>query len=224
MQLAIESASDHIGIALAVDGVVGMMATWETQQRHSVELLPNIERLLTEAGRTKGDIDAVLVDLGPGGYAALRVGVSVAKAIAHGLDVAIAGVGRLELDARAVAGDAGQRRIVAVHRAGRGESAWAIYQLAGDAFDEIAAPRIAKSPELYAALQSGDVVTGDVDDALADAARVAGAAIASPNVHRVVMLAAAGHERLVAGRADDPTALVPLYLRAPAIGPQSKAT
>jgi tRNA threonylcarbamoyladenosine biosynthesis protein TsaB len=224
MQLAIESASDNIGIALAVGGVVGMMATWETQQRHSVELLPNIERLLAESGRTKSDIDAVLVDLGPGGYAALRVGVSVAKAIAHGLGVAIAGVGRLELDARAVGADAGERRIVAVHRAGRGESAWATYQHPAATWHELSAPRIAKSPELYAALRSGDVVTGDIDDALTEAVRAAGAAIATPNVHRVVVLAAAGNERLEAGRADDPAALVPLYLRAPAIGPQANAT
>jgi hypothetical protein len=35
-------------------------------------------------------------------------------------------------------------------------------------------------------------------------------------------LAAVGHERVAAGRVDDPTALVPLYLRAPAIGPQKQ--
>ena len=35
-----------------------------------------------------------------------------------------------------------------------------------------------------------------------------------------VGVAALGHARLQAGRADDATTLVPLYLRAPAIGPQ----
>jgi tRNA A37 threonylcarbamoyladenosine modification protein TsaB len=59
----------------------------------------------------------VFVDIGPGGYAALRVGLSIAKGLAHGLDVPIIGVGRLELDAYGVATEAAGRRIVAVHRA-----------------------------------------------------------------------------------------------------------
>ena len=91
MQLAIDAADDEPGIALAVDGVAALTATWVTQRNHSVELLPNIDRLLDEAGRTKADIEAVFVDLGPGGYAALRVGVSIAKALAHGLGVPIVG-------------------------------------------------------------------------------------------------------------------------------------
>jgi hypothetical protein len=48
----------------------------------------------------------------------------------------------------------------------------------------------------------------------------AGIAIAQPQRHRVEALAELGALRLAEGRADDPAALVPLYLRAPAIGPQ----
>ena len=223
MQLAIDAADDNPGIALAVDGVAGMTATWATQRNHSVELLPNIDRLLTEAGRTKHDIDAVFVDLGPGGYAALRVGVSIAKALAHGLGVPIVGVGRLELDAYGVAGDAGARRIVAVHRAGRGEAAWAVYRDGPDRWREELSPRIGKPADLYSSIAGGDIVTGDVDDELAAALARAGASAASARAHRVIALASLGHQRLAAGRTDDPTALVPLYLRAPAIGPQSSA-
>lgn len=219
MLLAIDCASDEPGIALAVDGVAGMTLTWQTQQNHSTELLPNIERLLAEAGRTKGQISAIAVDTGPGGYAALRVGVSIAKALAHALEAPLAGIGRLELDAWGVAADADGRRIVAVHRAGRGEVAWAAYR-AGDRWHEDAPPRIAKADALHGALERGDVVTGDLDDATVAAMTRAGASAASARRHRVVALASLGHARIAAGRADDPTALVPLYLRAPAIGPQ----
>src|SRR5688572_24626220 len=99
MQLCIDAADDRPGVALAVDGIVGESLTWETQQNHSKELLPNIDRLLTEAKHSKADVSAVFVDVGPGGYAALRVGVSIAKGLAHGLGLPIVGVGRLELDA-----------------------------------------------------------------------------------------------------------------------------
>lgn len=219
MQLAIESASDEPGIALARRGMVERSRTWRTERNHSVELLPNIEALLDESTRGKGDIAAVFVDIGPGGYAALRVGVSIARALAHALQVPLVGIGRLELDARSVAPVA-EQRIVAVHRAGRGDYAWAAYRN-GDAWAEDSPPRITKLDGLHHALRSGDWVTGDIDEALDPAIADAGAATAAPAHHRVVALASLGHDRLAAGRTDDPRSLVPLYLRAPAIGPQS---
>ncbi len=220
MELSIEAASDDTGVALSVDGLAALMATWVTHQNHSVELLPNIDRLLHEAGRTKDDIEAVFVDIGPGGYAGLRVGVSIAKALAHGLGVPIAGIGRLELDAYGVAGEAGGRRIVAVHRAGRGEVAWASYRGDGGDWREETPPRMSKHEALYAEISAGDAVTGDIDDELADVVQRAGGVALAAQRHRVVALAALGHRRLAAGRADDAMALVPLYLRAPAIGPR----
>src|SRR5262245_48496716 len=141
MQLCIDAADDQPGVALALDGVVGFSLTWETVQNHSQELLPNIDRLLAEAERTKADVSAVFVDVGPGGYAALRVGVSIAKGLAHGLGVPIVGVGRLELDAWGAAEEAGRDgRYVAVHRAGRGELAFALYARKGDGWHEAKPP------------------------------------------------------------------------------------
>lgn len=220
MELSIEAASDGVGVALSVDGVVALMATWQTRQNHSVELLPNIERLLAEAGRTKADVSAVFVDIGPGGYAGLRVGVSAAKAVAHALGVPLAGVGRLEIDAWGGAAEAAGRRIVAVHRAGRGEVAWAAYRGEASSWTEEQPPRMSKPADLHEALAAGDAVTGDTDDELAAAIGRAGAAAVSAHLHRVVALAALGARRLAAGRTDAATALVPLYLRAPAIGPK----
>jgi tRNA threonylcarbamoyladenosine biosynthesis protein TsaB len=230
MELSIEAASDEPGLALGPGGLVGVSLTWHTTQNHSKELLPNLERMLNEAGARKDDIEAVFVDIGPGAYAALRVGVSTAKALAHALRVPIVGVGRLELDARlaGIALDGG--RTIAVHRAGRGDVAWAAYrgQHAEDTWPpwrwiESPSPRITRPDALYAELRRGDVITGDIDDELHARIREAGAAVATANAHRVTALAEVGHERLMAGRVDDPTALVPLYLRAPAIGPQRSA-
>jgi len=197
------------------------MAAWRTERNHSVELLPNIDRLLAEAGRAKSDLTAIFVDIGPGSYAGLRVGVSIAKALAHGLGVPLVGIGRLELDAYGIAAEAGGRRIVAVHRAGRGEVAWAAYTASGAAWREESAPRIGQAALVRDFIATGDIVTGDLDDELTAALLERGAAVASANTHRVVALAALGERRLAADRTDDPRALVPLYLREPAIGPQN---
>jgi tRNA threonylcarbamoyladenosine biosynthesis protein TsaB len=222
MQLAIDAADDEPGVALAVEGAVGLSATWQTARNHSRELLPNIDRLLSEAGRTKHDVSAVFVDIGPGGYAALRVGVSIAKGLAHGLGVPIVGVGRLELDAYGVLTDAGERRIVAIHRAGRGELAHAAYRMTARDWREEEPPAITKAATLADFCRAGDIVTGDIDTELADAVVAMDAAVASAHTHRVHALAALGNERLIAGHTDDPRTLVPLYLRAPAIGPQPR--
>ena len=69
-------------------------------------------------------------------------------------------------------------------------------------------------------LHASDAVTGDVDDALSEVVSAVAAINVTPEQHRVVALASLGAQRLAAGHTDDPTALVPLYLRAPAIGPQ----
>lgn len=221
MQLCIDAADDRPGIALAVDGVPGPTLTWETQQNHSQELLPNIDRLLADAKQEKSDLTAVFIDIGPGGYAALRVGVSIAKSIAHGLNIPIVGVGRLELDAWSAAAAVDRdARVVAIHRAGRGELAWAAYTRTGHDWREHSAATIEKADAIPAHLQSGDILTGDVDEALADAAASARATVISPPTHRVGALATVGHRRLAAGALDDAGALVPMYLRAPAIGPQ----
>ncbi len=220
MLLAIESASDEPGVALWRDGSLLRAVTWTTQQNHSRELLPAIERLLADEGATKADISAIAVDIGPGGYAALRVGVSIAKALAHALGVPLGGIGRLELDAWLVRADADGRRIVAVHAAGRGEAAVAAYRSQDGDWREEDPPRLCKRAEVPGVFGRDDVATGDIDDALARELADAGIAVARPQRHRVEALAELGAVRLAECRADDPAALVPLYLRAPAIGPQ----
>ena len=211
MELSIEAASDDVGIALSVDGVVGLSATWVTERNHSVELLPNIDRMLTEAGRTKADVSAVFIDLGPGGYAGLRVSVSIAKALAHGLGVPMAGVGRLEVDAWSVAGElpAGTR-VVAVHRAGRGEVAWAAYR-SGDWREEMA-PHITRTDALRDAITSGDAVTGDIDDDLATRDPACGCArclVAQPSRHCARRTRIPATRRRAGRRCDGARAAVP---------------
>jgi tRNA threonylcarbamoyladenosine biosynthesis protein TsaB len=220
VQLAIDCVSDEPGLVLAVDGV-GPILTWNTKRNHSVELLPHIDRSLTQAQRGKDDIEAIFIDIGPGAYAALRVGVSIAKALSHELAVPLAGVGRLELDAYAVSGEADGRRIVSVHAAGRGDVAWAAYRQRGDDWVEESGPRLSGINALTAQLTAGDALTGDVDETLLQMAQRAGAVVLAASQHRVAGLARLGHQRLAQGRTDDPTTLVPVYLRAPAIGPQS---
>ena len=126
MELSIDTASDWASIAVSDEGRLLGEMTWRCERQHSVQLLPSIQALLARLGVDKGDLRRVFVCIGPGGYAGLRVGVSTAKGLAFALKASVVGVGRLEAEAYQFA--ACGRPICAIHRAGRGEVAWAVYK------------------------------------------------------------------------------------------------
>lgn len=57
--------------------------------RHAEELLPAVEELLVERGRTRDDVQRICVNLGPGSFTGLRIGLATAKGMsqARGIDV-----------------------------------------------------------------------------------------------------------------------------------------
>jgi len=222
LELSLDTASDVASIALSREGRLIAELTWDCGREHSRQLLPAVDELLARAGASKDDLTAVFVCTGPGSYAGLRAGVSTAKGLAFALALPLVGVGRLEIEAYAFAATGAP--VVAVHRAGRGELAWAAY--AGDPdWRELVAPRLSPPDALAGALPAAALVTGDVDDALAAQLIGRGHHVArgSATVRRAALLAELGWRRLEDGRADDPRTLVPLYLREPAIGPQPPA-
>jgi tRNA threonylcarbamoyladenosine biosynthesis protein TsaB len=222
LSVAIDTAADLAGIALFEDEALLAEATWRSRQNHSRELLPTLEWLLQRSQRTKADLGAVFVCLGPGSYAGLRVGLSTAKALAYGLGLPIAGVGRLAADALTPAVVSGVR-VASVHAAGRAELAWAVYAWNGEDLTEVAPPQLGPAPSLLATLSRGDIVCGEIDKldaSVAGAVMMAGARLVEAPVSRAVAVARLGLRRLVRDDVDNVDALVPLYLRAPAIGPQ----
>jgi tRNA threonylcarbamoyl adenosine modification protein YeaZ len=218
VELSLDTASEMASIAISEDGVVLAERTWRCERNHTVELLPAVEKLLTESGTAKEDITAVFVCIGPGMYTGLRVGVTTAKGLAHSLEVPIVGVERLELDAHSHADFSGE--IVAVHRAGRGDYAWASYR--ANPWREVTPPTLSKAEGLAAAVQSGSLLVGEVDDALASKF-AAGVTVRTDEIGRASALADLGFRRLAAGRVDEAALLVPIYLRPPAIGPRTVA-
>lgn len=223
MELSLDTASEVASIALSSEGRLTAEMTWRCRRNHTVELMPSIERLLTQAGAAKADVSAVFVCTGPGMYTGLRVGISVAKGLAYGLGVPIVGVGRLEVDAYAHGSFPG--RVIAVHQAGRGEYAWAAY--GANPWREVTAPRLDKADALAESTDDGPTLfVGEVDEKLREAlVGIEEYVIAAEgaSIRRAGTLAELGFERLQAGRTEEVALLKPVYLRPPAIGPQPPA-
>ena len=217
-ELSIDTASELASVSLSRQGLVIDEIAWKCRSNHTVELLPAVDRLLERARVGRGDLTAVFVTTGPGMYTGLRVGIATAKGLARALGLPLVGVGRLELDARPHAAFSGT--IVAVHRAGRGDIAWASY--ASDPWREISAPRLSKPDDLVGELQTPGLVVGEVDEALAAMISERPGVGYAPEGERgrAASLAALGYVRWAGGAQSEPALVMAVYLRPPAIGPQ----
>ncbi len=83
---------------------------------HAEQLLPMIAQL-PDGGRA----ELILVDIGPGSFTGVRVGVAAARALALGWEVEARGYSSLPLIAAAAFARAGHRELVAVLEGGHGE-------------------------------------------------------------------------------------------------------
>jgi tRNA threonylcarbamoyladenosine biosynthesis protein TsaB len=111
--LAIETATAACSVALIEDDRVVASDHAVVGRGHAERLLPMIAGL--PGG---GRCDAILVDVGPGSFTGLRVGIAAAKALGFGWDVPVSGYTSLALLA---AIDGGREDTVVAIEGGHGE-------------------------------------------------------------------------------------------------------
>jgi tRNA threonylcarbamoyladenosine biosynthesis protein TsaB len=161
----------------------------------------------------------VAVDLGPGLFTGLRVGVAAAKALAHARRLPMIGVTSLDLLAFALRHS--NRRIVCAIDAGRGEIFYASYRQSPGGVQRLTEPAVGSADDLasdLAALNQELLVVGD--GALRYRAAFDGltrielgdSGVAHPSAGSLVQLA---HARALREEFVAPAELTPLYLRKP---------
>jgi tRNA threonylcarbamoyladenosine biosynthesis protein TsaB len=182
-----------------------------------MELMPQIAESLKIQDIDVGSLEGVAVALGPGGFSALRVGMSVAKGLAMTGRTKIVGVGTLDLEAFPFL-DSGLP-VCALLEAGRNELASAHFAAGGGRTREDLIAPLDEILEIISesALICGEGVQGriqDIKDRLGNLAVVVQPSAAT----RLWSLAALARQRLESGQADDLADLQPYYLRMPSIG------
>ncbi|MDA0265085.1 MAG: tRNA (adenosine(37)-N6)-threonylcarbamoyltransferase complex dimerization subunit type 1 TsaB [Chloroflexi bacterium] len=221
MLLAIDTSTRYASVGLADDSRVVASRTWYSTINHTAELMPAVAQILDSHGLSVRDLDAVAVALGPGGFSALRVGVSAAKGLALAARKPIVGVGTLDLEAYPYL-DTGMP-VCALLEAGRQECATALFAADGVRVRE---DRVSAAAELLEEiLDQGPgqtIFCGEGVSAWRDqvSEKLGGNAVIIQPVaaSRVWALAAIGRAKLAAGEAGDLTTLQPEYLRMPSIG------
>ncbi|MGH9164862.1 MAG: tRNA (adenosine(37)-N6)-threonylcarbamoyltransferase complex dimerization subunit type 1 TsaB [Acidimicrobiales bacterium] len=215
--LGIETATAEVGCALG--GVEGMLASFSSRRgrRHAETLVPAIEFVCRQARIELREVGVIAVDIGPGLFTGLRVGVATAKAMAQALRVPVIGLSSLDLLAFPVRHAHGL--IAAVIDARRGEVFCALYRPVPGGIQQVAGPRACSPRDLASELVArGDdcLLVGDGAQRYAEVfddgghIELGGAGLAHPSASALVELA---HPRAIREEFVHVSEVEPLYLR-----------
>ncbi len=212
MDLQIDTSTRYACVGISEEGKSLVEIAWRSERNHSIELAPAINRALEQAKATLGDIHAVFVASGPGGFSALRVGMSTAKAIAYTRTIPLVTVGTLELELhpytnlgqpmRAVMSAGRNRLYVGAHYPGGGIPEVALQDL--DSFLRELTPDIFYCGEAVPDLES------EIRARLGEGVMLSNA---KPPSRHASSLAQLGYAKLQSGFTSDAATASPIYLR-----------
>ena len=222
MHLIIDTPTKYGAVGIWRDGALVRLASWRSQHNHTAELMPAIESLLAHEKLAPADLTGIVVTSGPGGFGALRAGMSTAKGLAFALGLPLVGVSTLEASAYPYR-ETGYP-VCPLLEAGRGLVAWARFQQTASGWSRRTPDRVTPDEKLLQATARHTLFCGE--GALAYASRLREAmgkrahlVLQSTPLDRLQGAAAIGSARLLAGDADPIAALQPHYLRPPGITP-----
>lgn len=204
LTLAVTSSTAVVGVALLDGNQVLASEQISTDRRHAEELTPMIGRVVEASACTLQQLDRLAVDVGPGRFTGLRVGVTTVRSLAFALDLPVVGVSSLEALALSQPGAA----VTAVIDARRSE----VFQQRFDSGGPIGEPTYGPPEQMKDAVADGDAIVGDGADRYVEvyatvtgATHVAGIQPLAINIGLISLDKEAVEGRLV----------VPVYLREP---------
>lgn len=217
--LGIETATAQAGCALGGHEGVIASAHCVKGKRHAENLVPAIRFICEQAQIELSEIGLVAVDLGPGLFTGLRVGVATAKAIAFAQRVPMIGVSSLDLLAFPMRFS--HRIIVTAIDARRGEIYYAFYRQVPGGVQRVSEHTVGSPDDLASELLArGEdaLLVGDgahrYREAFDGLARVeiVDPGSSHPSASSLVQLA---HARALREEFERPDAIEPVYLRRP---------
>ncbi len=147
LTLGIDTSTDvRVGLADET-GILASRAVTDSRA-HAEQLMPLVNAVLVEAGRTLADVGLIVVGVGPGPFTGLRVGVVTAQTLGFALGVGVRGVCSLDAVAAGQAAGYADGEFLAVSDARRREVYWARYTADGRRVDGPAVSPASELPEL----------------------------------------------------------------------------
>lgn len=94
--LAIDTSGPVCGVAILTEAGIAYECAVVNKLTHSTNLMPMVETAFAATGLTLGDMERIAVVTGPGSFTGVRIGVSTAKGLAHGVGKPCVAVDALE--------------------------------------------------------------------------------------------------------------------------------
>lgn len=212
--LAVDTSTQVASVAL-YDGIrVHAEMTWESPRRHTMELTPQVVRMLDQLTIDASALTGLAVALGPGSFTGLRIGLALAKGLALARAIPLVGVPTLDVTAYPVR--CRRATLYASLQAGRGRICVAPYHWRRNRWRRAGEMTITTWDALATEAEDGAVFCGELNARGLEvlAARTTKTTIvpAAQRLRRAGYLAELGWERLARGERDDPATLQPMYL------------
>jgi tRNA threonylcarbamoyl adenosine modification protein YeaZ len=96
--LTIDTSSKKAAISYSIKGEIIDDKVWTSKNNHSIELSENVLKLFSSNKLKVNDLDFISVALGPGGFTAIRVGISFAMGLSKFSNIKILGIPTFEIE------------------------------------------------------------------------------------------------------------------------------
>jgi len=214
--LALDTATERGSLALLADDRVVEELFLDTPGSFLVHLLPALDALLAQAGRTLTDLDAICVSQGPGNFTGLRLGLATAQGLALALNCPAVPVPTLEVLAAPFPGH--PHPVASLADAKRQEVYLGMFDCRGEFPEPLNEPERLAITDLPSRLQPPLLLTGPGLRPHRDfltAHLAPGVELAAPELWlpQAAMVGRLGRWRLSLGLTVSPPQLTPLYLR-----------
>ncbi|MCK5708420.1 MAG: tRNA (adenosine(37)-N6)-threonylcarbamoyltransferase complex dimerization subunit type 1 TsaB [Candidatus Aureabacteria bacterium] len=100
--IAITTTCLEGSVAVLKDGKIFQKDFQSSLMNHSARTVPAIKGVLHDAGTSIDEVSSVAVDIGPGSFTGIRLGLACAKAFSMALDIKVIGFSSLDIIAQKV--------------------------------------------------------------------------------------------------------------------------
>jgi tRNA threonylcarbamoyladenosine biosynthesis protein TsaB len=229
MLLSIDTSSKNSGVALIrKDYSIINSIEWTTEYNHTPDLLPTIDRILTESKVNIANLKGIAINIGPGQFSGLRVGVTTAKTISWSYNVPMVVSNSLEILAYSHKSST-PTIICPIINLNKIQMAWSLFRSNDGKLTKIQEPTIIPKDDLLEKITStitklgymckkSVIICEEAIENLLYFERLNTIEITNTtSSERIINLAKIGMEKLNNNEITDPTSLEPFYLRPPTI-------
>ncbi len=214
--LNIETSTSQSSVAISVDSQILAFKTLSPELNISGEITLLIQSAAHEAQIPLHSIDAVAINLGPGSYTSLRVGLSVAKAICYALNVPLIGTDTFEILYKSVENESAYDTIMCMVDARRMDVYARVYDVKTNHFEK---DEFATLDESFFSHYKGKHIlcTGDGAKKISGTSFLPESSKISEITQNAAMMATISHEKYNNGTLLDIAYSVPYYFKSPNI-------